>query len=64
MTSTGVSGLAAVEDPPTPLITELIPPSPWMLRKIVKMSWNCTPGVTGDWKACVAKIGTPWLKNE
>ena len=23
-----------------------------------------TRGVTGDWNACVAKIDTPWLKNE
>jgi hypothetical protein len=47
------------------LITELIPPLPPLaLRKMVKMSWNCTPGVFGDWKAWVAKIGTPWSKNE
>ncbi len=41
VTSTAVSGLAIVDEPPTPLITELIPPwPPLAFRKTVRRSWN------------------------
>jgi hypothetical protein len=52
-----------VDDPPTPLITDWIPPNPAVLRKMVSRSWNDTPDV-GDWNAIAEKMLTPWLKNE
>ena len=55
--------MAMVDDPPTPLITDWIPPNPAVLRKMVSRSWNDTPDV-GDWNAIAEKMLTPWLKNE